>query len=373
MITALAGPGSIAGGVWEVVANQTRALQVAGHDVSIVAGWLGSDPPRELAGLDVSLVPLRPAVPGLGLRALVGPRWSTTVAAAIQGSDITHVHLCRDLLTTRAVGIATRMGLPVVAQTHGMLTAPRSALFRAFDLLLTRPAVAGVSHFITLTDEEKSDLAAFGVTDRSATTVANASPEPSRRWEPSTGSHRLLFASRLHPRKQVMVFAETVVRLRRRGHDVDGVIAGPDQGDLAQLNDFIRSGGHDRYLRYQGQLNREALTAELARATAFVFPAREEPFGLVLVEALSVGTPTVSTDRTPLAALLRSHGAAAVCAPEPHLLTDQLDELLNQPELQLSLSRRGRSLYEQEWTTSVMVDRLATVYAATRGTFARAG
>lgn len=361
MVTALAGPGPVAGGVWEVVANQAQSLRQVGLSVQIVAGWLGSHPPREIRGLPVSLIPLRQLVPGLGLRALVGRGWNAAVTEALSGADVAHIHLCRDLLTTFTPRAAHREGIPVIAQTHGMLAPSHSLLFKAFDVALTRPAMHRVVRFITLTDDEIPALKGFGVPAEHITTVQNAVPDPGVTWQPTTRP-RLLFASRLHPRKQVLAFAEAVARLRRDGHDVEGVVAGPDHGDLGRLKQFIQAGNHGRYLSYLGELGRDRLNAELASATVFVFPARDEPFGLVLVEALSVGTPTVTTDQTPLAQTLRASGAAAVCAPEPELLAAEIGRVLADTTFRTRLSEQGRALYEQRWTTSAMTDRLLDVY-----------
>ena len=362
IVTALAGPGPISGGVWEVVVNQARALMENGINVSIVAGWLGARPPRELRGLEVSLVPVRAPAPGLRLRALVGKGWAGAVARAATGADIAHVHLCRDLLTMPATRTIRRLGIPIVAQTHGMLAPPRSRGFRLFDLVMTTPAIRRVQQFITLTDQERPVLEELGVGPSKIATVPNAVPDPLIAWHPVTPA-RLLFAARLHAGKQVLVFAKTVARLRQHGHLVEGIIAGPDHGDLARLRQFIETGGHDAYIRYVGELDREQLTAQFATATAFVMPSVAESFGLTLVEAMSVGTPTVSTTETPLAEQLKAHAAAVVTPPNEASLSADLDRLLRSPGLQRSLSARGRAMYEANWTTDVMLRRLLAVYA----------
>jgi glycosyltransferase involved in cell wall biosynthesis len=366
MITALAGPGSVAGGVWEVVVNQATALREAGHEVSIVAGWLGPDPPAELRGLPVTLVPVRPLVGRLALRGLIGRGWSQAVRMAAEGADVAHVHLCRDYLTMTATRTLSRAAtpVPIVAQTHGMLSSPRSRGFALFDQLMTRPALRRTQRLITLTEHEKPVLQGLGVPPERLTTIQNAVPEPPTRWSPTGTSkpQRLLFASRLHPRKQVMVFAEMVVRLHQQGHTVEGIVAGPDQGDLPRLQEFIRRDDHATFLTYIGELDRRQLGAQFATATVFVFPARSEPFGLVLLEALSVGTPVVSTSETPLATTMAQAGAAVVSSPDVDSLSQAVARLLSDPKRQESLSRNGHELYQAQWTSAAMAQRLAELY-----------
>lgn len=51
-------------------------------------------------------------------------------------------------------------------------------------------------------------------------------------------------------------------------------------------------------IRYGGHLSARALAGELARASVFVFtPCWDEPFGLVVIEAMACGLPVASFDR----------------------------------------------------------------------------
>lgn len=361
MVTTLAGPGAVAGGVWEVVVNQARALRNSGHEVRVVAGWLGAEPPGQLRGLDVALVPVRSPFPGLGLRALVGRQWHDAVRREVTGCHVAHVHLCRDLLTTRATGTIQRLRVPIIAQTHGMLRMSSSSTFRAFDRFLTRPALARVNGFISLTSAERPDLVGMGVAEDRITTIHNAAAESNAKWcRPEKPT--FLFVSRLHARKQPLAFAQSIAALRERGYDVGGRIAGPDHGELPRLREFVHSSQHGDHIQYLGTLDREQLDDELSRATAFVFPAKDEPFGLVIAEALAVGTPTICTSETPLAGELERSDAALITAPEVGQLTAHMAQLLDQPELQDTLSRQGHALYRRHWTETAMVDKLQLVY-----------
>jgi glycosyltransferase involved in cell wall biosynthesis len=307
---------------------------------------------------------VRPLPGRFGGRVLVATGWSGAVRQAIAGADLAHVHLGRDYLTRSATRTIAGAGVPIVLQTHGKLSPPVPMGLAIVDRLLTRPALRRAGHFITHTDTEKPALRGFGVPADRLSTIASAVPDPPVRWSPGPQRkpRRLLFVSRLHPRKQVLMFAEMVARLHRQGHTVEGIIAGPDQGDLPQLLEFIRRDDHPTFLTYLGELDRRQLTAQLVNATAFVFPARAEPFGLVLLEALAVGTPVVSTSETPLAAILSAAEAALISAPGLGPLTTAVGRLLADPPLQNSLSRNGRGLYEAEWTTAAMVGQLLALY-----------
>ncbi|MBT0769476.1 glycosyltransferase [Kineosporia sp. J2-2] len=362
VITSLAGPGSVAGGVWEVVVNQVTALRETGHEVTVVAGWLGEAPPSHLRGFPVTLVPVRPVVKPMGLRLLVGRGWKQAVLGSLVDADLAHVHVCRDFLSLNAVQTASHSRVPVVAQPHGMLQEPRNFIFKAFDRCFTRPTLRRVSRFLTITDAEVPQLSSFGIATVGHTTIHNSAAAPSRAWGPPPGRPRLLFASRLHPRKQVMVFAQAVMRLRALGHDVQGVVAGSDEGDLSALRKFCAESPDQQGIQYVGELSREELDEQLSQATAFVFPSRHEPFGLILVEALAIGTPVVSTTETPLRHIISQADAARFAEPTVEAITESLSGLLGDPARQTALSENGRRLYHKRWTKDVMVQNLTGLY-----------
>jgi hypothetical protein len=94
-VGSLAGPGAIAGGVWQVQRTQSAALLDAGHEVRALAGWFGPLPRRVAEPFQLDLTRVRQPLPGIGLRAL----WSIHLNDALRNlsrwADVAHVHLCR--------------------------------------------------------------------------------------------------------------------------------------------------------------------------------------------------------------------------------------------------------------------------------------
>jgi glycogen synthase len=114
---------------------------------------------------------------------------------------------------------------------------------------------------------------------------------PRRREAPPWGG-RLLFAGRLDPRKGV----ETLVRALPSLPDVSLEIIGPDAGgERARLRELAYILGAGDRVTFD-TVAREELASRYAAADAVVFPSDwEEPFGLVPLEAMAVGTPVVAT------------------------------------------------------------------------------
>lgn len=103
---------------------------------------------------------------------------------------------------------------------------------------------------------------------------------------------------------------------------------------------------------YLGHLSRHELVEELARASvALVTPCWEEPFGLVVAEALACGTPVAAFDRGALADLLDTHtGALAAAGDVPGLAA----ALLTARGKSRAACRRHA---EAQWSDALMLTR----------------
>jgi glycosyltransferase involved in cell wall biosynthesis len=120
-----------------------------------------------------------------------------------------------------------------------------------------------------------------------------------------------VFTGTVEPRKNLRRLVKAFARLPR--HDVDLVLVGPAgwneslEADLATLEERVH---------VLGFVERPELEALLAGADVFCLPSLKEGFGLPVLEAMSQGTPVVTSKGTSTAEVA---GAAA-------LLVDPLDE-----------------------------------------------
>lgn len=134
------------------------------------------------------------------------------------------------------------------------------------------------------------------------------------------------------------------------------LLAGPieDRPYAEKVLARLRNG--DEYL---GHLDQDDLAAVIGTAGTFVSsPCWEEPFGLVVVEALACGTPVASFDRGAMAEVL--HSGCGVLAP-----SGDVEALADGIRVAVTLERETcRKVAEEEYSVDTMVDRYEDLYRA---------
>lgn len=111
---------------------------------------------------------------------------------------------------------------------------------------------------------------------------------------PHAGPWRIAFVGRMSARKGV----ELVVDLSHRLADLEGDVTLELVGAFTLWSDYrpLLADLNPRIARYHGPMERRELVAFLAEADLLVQPAKYEPFGLTVAEALALGVPVVVSE-----------------------------------------------------------------------------
>ena len=95
----------------------------------------------------------------------------------------------------------------------------------------------------------------------------------------------------------------------------------------------------------------------------FVMPSLAESFGLMAVEAMASGKPTVCFEGTALPEVtFAPHGAVAVPTRDSAALAAAIERLIRNPEERLQRGRRSRQLAEQHYDIRKQAEHTAAVY-----------
>ncbi|HEX2112350.1 MAG TPA: glycosyltransferase [Gaiellaceae bacterium] len=177
---------------------------------------------------------------------------------------------------------------------------------------------------------------------------------------------------RLQPWKGQDRVIEAVALLRRRGHDVHGLVVGGDAHRLAP--DYGRSllrlaqklGVRDE-IEFAGHVEDPA--PYLAVMDVLVNASIGEPFGIVLLEAMAAGVPVVAVDAGgPVEIVEAGRSGLLIASGTPTEIADAVERILTDEELARRLRASGRARVQRLFTARRMAERLQ---AALEGVAAR--
>lgn len=373
-VVTLISPDAAYGGPVRVALNQCSALQGRGHDVVVAAAARGYDHMPTLVGdVSVRVFDARTSVPGIGCAGLRGAGMSRWIAEHASEFDVAHVHLARDFVTLPAARACIRKGIPVVAQTHGMIDQSSRVLAKPLDLFWTRPVLRAASTVFYLTPREANDLKGVVGGLETLWWLNNGVPLADPRESSSVVARpEVLFLARLHPRKRPAMFVQMAHRLIQQGYVANFALVGPDDGTQREVDALIVEYGLQSRVRYEGSLPQDRAVSRLRRASVYVLPAVDEPYPMSVLEAMSVGLPVVVTDTCGLAPLIEETRSGIVVGPDLDSLTDAVRRMLDEPTLATEMAENGRRAAVERLSMSAVADVLEGRYQrAVRGATAQ--
>jgi colanic acid/amylovoran biosynthesis glycosyltransferase len=148
---------------------------------------------------------------------------------------------------------------------------------------------------------------------------------------PVPGSQRLVTVGRLVEQKGQKLLLEAAKELNRRGVDFYLTVIG--NGPMRQqLGELITAYGLDDKVKLAGALSTEQLLAEIRASRAVVLPSFAEGLPMVIMEAMALGRPVLTTHIAGIPELVRHHHNGWLIAPGcVSALTEAMQEALATP------------------------------------------
>jgi phosphatidylinositol alpha-mannosyltransferase len=172
---------------------------------------------------------------------------------------------------------------------------------------------------------------------------------------------RLLFVGRLERRKGFGTAVQAFALLAARFADLDLVAVG--DGADRSVPDRLPAGIRGRVVM-RGALGRAAVPGEYRAADVFVAPALgSESFGIVLLEAMSVGVPVVASDISGYREVVRNGVDGLLVPPgDAKAVAEAVERILAEPGLAARLRASAmRRVLEFSWET--VAKRVEAAYA----------
>lgn len=291
--------------------------------------------------------------------------------------DIIHNHGLWMFPNYYARIVADRADVPLLISPRGMLepwSLKRSSLRKKLAwFAFERKNLASAACFHATSIEEAQSIRSAGF-EQPVAVIPNGVDLPSpemhcdraeleARFPELTGKRWLLFLSRLHPKKGIDLLLQAWTELQSGFPEWQLVLAGPDlTGYKPYLERLIDKLDLTDRVTFTGALSGQQRLSALKNAQLFILPSHSENYGLVVAEALSFGTPVITTKGTPWREL-----QAEACGWQIELTTDNLKRTLFSAlslsdEDRMKMGSAGEVLIRRSYTWPGIAQQMKELY-----------
>ncbi len=371
-------PPLVVGGIAAHVEGLATALVRQGHEV-VVASLQHPDTPDDTVAQGVRVLRADTGLPWLPDDSLVARMASANhqlvQLAALLGDwkpDVVHAH---DWLVAWAADtLTTLLGVPLVATIHatergrhgGHLPPGLPGEINSVEWWLTYQAeqVIACSRFMV-----REVVQGFELPSEKVHLVPNGvdighwvAPQTEGEREP------LVVAwGRIQYEKGFQVLARAIGELRHRVPGIRCVIAGRGTF-LPELQTHVDMEGVSDLVQLAGFVPDDELRALLATAACVVIPSLYEPFGIVALEGMAAGAPTIVARTGGLAEILEGTDAGVLFEPgNHHELADRIADVIGDPGAAEFLRGNAKSLLQQAYTWDAIAAATVDVYTTALG------
>jgi colanic acid/amylovoran biosynthesis glycosyltransferase len=180
--------------------------------------------------------------------------------------------------------------------------------------------------------------------------------------KPVGEAFELLCVGRLTPAKGQHILLDALALLVAAGRRLRLTFVGdgPDRGSLEAQTQRL---GLADAVEFAGAVNQDRILDYYARADAFVLPSFAEGLPVVLMEAMAMEVPCVTTHITGVPELIQNGLNGRLTAPsDVEGLAGSIEYLLDHPEQARTMAQSGRAKVLADYNLSDSAERLAEVF-----------
>ncbi|MFH5800274.1 glycosyltransferase family 4 protein [Haladaptatus sp. CMAA 1911] len=367
------------GGVEEYVATLSNQLVARGHDVTVLCARSDAKTPVEEVrdGVRIRRLP----VAGYLANTPLTPRFPRAAYDELERADVVHTHMPTPWSAdwSALVGAVTRTPTVLTYHNNVIGTGLASVAATAYNgiplpmtLRLTDTVITTQRSYVRRARplqsvRSKVECIPNGVDVRRFRPMP-VSADAKRSLGVASDRATILFLSALdeyHRYKGLDVLLAAMASLAETMRTPPQLVVGGDGVLKGEYEALARRLGVGDHVRFVGRIPDSQLVTAYNAADAFVLPSTDpdqEGFGLVLLEALSTGTPVVSTDIVGVATDVEAENVGRVVARDDvDALAEGIRDVLEFEDDELS--ERCRSLCERRYSARKNAERVLDVYA----------
>lgn len=285
-----------------------------------------------------------------------------------EGASHLHVHFATP---AAAVGLLAKTMFPIGFSftVHGPDELYDAPGYRLTEKIAGADFVLCISHYARSQMMKLSPVADWGKFEISRLGVDTERFAP-RATKPPGDPFELVCVGRLVAAKGQHILLDALAALRAEGRRVHLTLVGqgPDMESLKAQCSRLDLG---ETVMLTGAVNQDAILDYYLRADAFVLPSFAEGLPVVLMEAMALGVPCITTHITGVPEMIRDGIEGLLVAPsDTEGLMRAIARLMDDPGLGKALVQAGRSRILAEYTLAGSVRRLGDILVRRLGSAA---
>ena len=360
-------PPRIVGGIARVVHDLSKRLIKDGHEVTVITYRDGNVPEYENdKGVEVYRVDNYMIHPNNFIDWIMQLNFNmiakaTEVINKEGGFDVIHAHDW--LVTYAAKSLKQSFNLPMVATIHATEAGRNSGIhddtqryindtewlltYEATEVIVNSNYMKGHVQGLFGLPFDKISVIPNGINLNNFTGIDR--DYDFRRRFAMDNEKIILYVGRLVYEKGVQHLISAMPKILENYHDSKLVIAGKG-GMIDELKSQVESMGLSNKVYFTGYLNQKEVQKMYKCADVAVFPSTYEPFGIVALEAMLAGIPTVVSDIGGLNEIVE-HGVNGMKSytGNPNSIADSVLSLLFDPQLAMNVTKNAKNKVKDEF------------------------
>jgi glycosyltransferase involved in cell wall biosynthesis len=326
------------GGMTNSIKKWSRGMVKAGAHVTVVCED-GAEPPAE------DRLEWRP-IPHRGPRSVKAP---VGLKGLFEGADVVVLHSGWTYHNVRAAATARKLGIPYFLEPRGAydpsIVRRKSLLKKAWWIALEGRLVHGARAIHLFFEQERPHLGALGYRGPVLIASNGVDAPPRDLWDGGSGGY-VLWLGRFDPEHKGLDVLLRAMKCLRTHERPPLRLHGPDwRGRKREVEAMIAELDLQKHVTVGPAAYGEEKRQLLVQAAGFVYPSRWDACPNSVLEAISLGVPTLVTPY-PLGRCFADKQGALLAESDPESLANGLRRLLSVDAA--AIGRRGAEITRTE-------------------------
>lgn len=309
----------------------------------------------------------------------IGPYWFLGLISRLRNEiknfDIVHLHGYRSFINIPAIYFAKKLNKPIIVQPHGGIPVIVNTFFlkKFYDKVLGWYEKNNLDILIALQKSEKNQATNVGIDPEKIKIIPNGLnslvipryPEVTKnvikeKYNIPSDVPIILFMARINKKKGTDMLIEAF-RLIEPDLNSHLVVAGPDDGQLNEVQSLVTKYKLKNKITFTGLLSQEQTIEMYQIADLFVLPCRTDTYPTTIMESCFYDVPIVVTEGCEMSDLINGE-VAQVTKFDPDLFAKAINKMLTDPNLYLTYKNRCRGFAEEKFSIESTIDKLEYLY-----------